>query len=412
MQAILLLIGCLTINTVRAMVYDNRFWPLYPEPYMSRQAYYNTTWFLSVRGIFVGADSAYTQLESERDLYGVFGDYDELTIDSALQKIGVITTSLIRPDLRSFDKLPWIAPGKVSLRGAALETEVFMLDWLSCGGSLFIGEEQAHRNAILIGPEMTKLPQADREELIQVDHQLHSLLQLQPPSYHGVLFGDIDLHLGGHLKASYWYKIQQLDCEFRFGVYTPSSERGFLQNPVALPIGGSGHTGLYGQWNLYALLNEDIACGWSLQVCKRLPKTSWQRMPALAEPTNYGAIIAPACVNPGVTVAFNPYVQMGGLREGFGLAIGYFLVHHAQDVWSINQTICEQFQPNIKLLEERSRWGADHFSVTAFYDFGYEKEDGYYRPLISLIVDIPWKGPVTLQTLKSHAISLRCEMRL
>jgi len=412
MQALWLLVGCLTMNMLHGMVYDNRFWPLYPEPYMSRQAYYDTRWFLTMRGMFLGSDGCFTQVDSERELYQVFGDYDELVLDNALQKVGTMQSSLLRPDLRSLEKIPWNVPGKVSLRGAALETEFFILDWLSCGGSLFIGEEQAHRHGFLARNETLTIPQADREELIRADYLMHQALQLQPASYHGVLFGDIDLHIGAHLKASYWFKIHQLDCEFRFGVYAPSSQRGLLQNPAALPIGGNGHTGLYGQWNVYALLNEDISCGWALQVCKRLSKTSLQRMPALTEPTNYGAILAPARVNPGVNIAFNPYVQMGGLREGFGLAIGYFLVHHAQDTWSVDQAICEQFQPNISLLQERSLWGSDHFSVTAFYDFGYEKEDGYYRPLVSLIVDIPWKGPVTFQTLKSHAISLRLEMRL
>jgi len=412
MQRLWLFISVVTMSSLKGMLYDNRFWPIYPEPFLSRQAYPATSWFLGMRGIFVGADHCYTQDDSEKDLFSITGIYDELTIDTALQKIGIIPQSLIRPDLQSLGTITWASPGKISLRGGTLETQIYLCDWFSWGGSLFVGEEESHQQSILSPTVRGTVSLADAEELIAVNTQLLELLNINPFSYRGVVFGDIDLHLGFHARARYWFKIHELDAEFRFGIYAPSSQPWSVANPAALPIGGDGHTGIYGQSNMYLLLNDDISAGWALQVCKRLPRTALHRMPLLTEPILYGSLVGCARVNPGLTVAFNPYVQYGGLRQGFGLALGYYLVHHAQDTWTANQLPNPALQPNIKLLQDNSTWGSDHFSISAFYDFGYEREGACHAPLISLTVDIPWKGPVTYQVTKAHTISLRIELRL
>jgi hypothetical protein len=288
---------------------------------------------------------------------------------------------------------------------------VYLNHYISMGGSLYVGDRQAHAHQLFIN-ETLKLSPADITELRASNLALQRLLNLVPLCEHAAVFGDTDLFIKGRVTADYWCKIHHLDVGLRFGTWLPSGTQASFTDPVSLPIGGNGHLGFYGQLDGMFLLNDTISAGFSLNVSKRLPKTATHRLPLLTEPTNYGALIACATVSPGVTVAFNPYVQIGGIREGLGLMAGYFLVHHTTDYWSVSDEINKQYSPNLKILEGGSSWGSDHFSVAAWYDFGFEKPDATSAPIVSLIVDIPWKGPVTERVTKAHAISLRIESRL
>ncbi len=66
-------------------------------------------------------------------------------------------------------------------------------------------------------------------------------------------------------------------------------------------------------------------------------------------------------------VMFEPRVEFLGLRDGLGLSVAYVLVHHGQDSWD-RRASPSGIKPNTDLLQERSSWGSDAFSVTALYD--------------------------------------------
>lgn len=411
----LFFIACLTHLTMQSMIYDNRFWPLYPQRFLTYQACPYARWYWSVRGVFIGADSCFLddeQGEDEGELFELFGKYDELVLNRALLASGKIAESLLRPDLQTLEALPWNLNGKMSLRGCAVESEGYITPHFSLGGSLFVGHMQSHANGILASKLTQILGPGDLQELRTADAAMHRALLLDAPCWSTLAFGDIDIYAKGRFCRDYWYKMHHFDASFRLGLYLPSGERGSLFNPVSLPIGGNGHLGVYGQFDVNILLNDLLSTGFLLQGIKRLPRTSSQRMPLLTEPTNYGAIIAPARVDPGLTFVFNPYVQIGGLREGLGAFLGYNLVHHSKDTWCVSDEILADLKPNLELLEQRSIWGSDHFTAGIWYDFGYDCEKVWYKPVISVIVEIPWEGPVTRMVPKAHSISLRIESQL
>lgn len=404
--SLLICIICMSLN-LSAAYYDNQFWPLYPKKFFTWQQHPTASGYMGVRGLFLGADNSFITDDDEQDLFGIFGNYNELILNQALLNTGAITNSLIPPQYLTLPDIPWSSAGKMSLRGIMFEYEFDPWWFLSFGGSIFLGHSQIHRLSTLQGIERLHLHPGDVRALQEANVAIQDTLGLCPPCFTQWAFGDLNFFIKGHYVADYFFKLQHLDTSLACGVLIPTAPKRKINNPVSLPIGGDGHWGLYGQWDLDAILKEDLSAGFSLWFCKRLSKTSVQRMPVLTEPTNYGALILPAQVNPGLTIAFFPYVQISGLRGGFGAAIGYYMVRHFSDRWCIDGL--STTKPNLGLLHERSKWGRDDFMVSLFYDLGYDCDAVWYRPLISVSVDIPWDGPVTLRVPKTHGISLRIE---
>lgn len=410
----LLMLGMVSmISTAHTMIYDNRFWPLYPERFLSYQVHPYSRWYASARGIFIGADRAYlTDQDDDTDLFDMYGPYNEVMIDKALQAAHTTSGSLLLPDQQMLLDIPWSTPGKMSLRGCAIESEVYLTKHVSMGGSFFVGHMLAHNNNILREQATGATSPGNRSALIAANTSMITLLGLQDPCYSSLVFGDIDFYIKGRVTQDYWYTLHHIDVSGRFGIFAPSGSRASLTSPVSFPVGGNGHLGIYGQIDCMIELKDLLSAGFSLQISKRLARTMQQRLPALKEPANYGALVLPTCTDPGVTIAFNPYVQVGGIRNGLGLMGAYYLVSHNADTVTVPQELFLTYKPNISLAEERSEWGSDHFSASIWYDFGYESDSSWSKPLISLTVDIPWKGPVTKLVPKSHAISLRIEFDL
>jgi len=413
----------LWISSLGALVYDNRYWILYPHQFLSYQAYPHAHLYALGGGIFIGSDvsvvddTMITQsLDSEgnnenADLFSIFGQYDQVVINNALQKAGRTSASLLPPQFDQLNSIPWSTPGKTSLRGCVLAVEGYIHEYCGFGASWFVGKMHANEASILCNSQ--RYASGDINALHMANMEMRTALETVPSCYEAAVFGDIDLYTRGRITVDYWCKMHHLDIGLRVGGLLPSGIGTLWYNPASLPVGGNGHWGLYVQSDGNFLLNDLLSAGYALQVIHRFSRTSIQRMPVLTEPTNFGALVAPARISPGITVVFNPYVQVGGLRGGLGCVGAYYLVHHAPDRWCVSDLIAEQFDPNLALLRERSAWGRDHFSVTLFYDFGYERACSYSAPIVSLTIDIPWSGgPVTRMVNKSHALSLRIETRI
>lgn len=404
-------------SATHAMIFDNRFWPLFPKKFLSTQVMPHATFYWSLDGVLLGADSSYVSDENDPvgsdeaiEFSEIFGPYNQQEINQALQLSGRTDESLLPPGFANV-RIPWTIPGKISLRGLALEYEVFPHRNFGIGGSIFAGHMHAETNSYILN-QNGALSENEISELRHSNAAMRDALGVRPGITHKAVFGDMDLYLHGRFRRYFWHRIHRLEVGLRLGALFPTGTKGSINNPVGLPVGGDGHYGIYGQFDTELLLRDLLTAGFSLQVIKRLSRTALHRMPIQTEPTNYGALVGVARVDPGVTIAFYPYFQVGGLRDGLGLTAGYYLIHHFHDSWSVPTCTPAERRPNLNLLARRSKWGSDHFSVGAFYDFGFEKECRWYTPIISITVDIPWHGPVTDMTTKSHGISLRIESRI
>lgn len=408
-----LLLWLCAAQSVHAMTYDNRFWPLFREPFFSFQ---DATFDYGVRALFMGSHRMYAQsveealmFGDEHPLYRLYGLYDEVVLDKALRDAGITQDSLFRSDLQTMSNAHWAQHGKISLCGGVIEAFLNVSQAVGIGTSLLLAKVNAH---VDLEPNFDRgLTPGDAQELMLANKKMHDLMGLTAPCYSNFTAGDVDLYLRFHAKRDYWCRIHHLDVGCNLGFLIPTAKKASIYNPAAIALGADGHFGMYGEFEGRFVLKDDIAVGLLFRVSKRFARTSVQRMPLLTEPTNYGVLVGPARVSPGVTLVFEPRLELTGLRDGLGVNVAYILTHHFEDSWSDRRS--DQKMPaNIALLQERSSWGSDYVSVSALYDFGYEREDSLIAPILSLTVDIPFKGAATKRVSKTHAISLRIESRL
>lgn len=421
-------LSCLMMcGSVSAMVFDNRFLPLIPQPFFANK---DAIWDYGVRGIFFGSkktlnpDIASLQGD-EIPLYNLFGTYDEVVLENALRQAQLITGSLFPPDLLGVNSIVWRQKGKISFQGVVFETFLHLTSYLGIGGSLIGGKMDAHLELSRVRDSAQFTP-GDEQALINVNTQIHEILNLQPPCYDHGAFGDIDLYLRFHGVREYWNKFRRIDLGFNFGFLIPTGQKNKINNPAFIPL-GNPHFGLYGAFDGTFVLKDEFIVGLLLRCNKRFAATECVRMPVLIplgqlpaqelphEPLNYGALVGPARITPGWTLIFSPRFQWMGLRQGLGFNLAYILTNHWQDKIRDLRTpaqIAESAPANICAMEEISSWGSDYFSIAALYDFGYDKDCARFAPIVSLIFDIPFKGLVAKRVAKTHGISLRIESRI
>jgi len=416
----LLSIVLVIAHAAQAMVYDNRFWPLYAQPFLSSQ---DARWKFSVRATFMNASEAFgapideEMMEGEEiPVFQLGGIYDEVLVDQALRNAGVISESLFRsdmrfvtshPDLHHFG-FPFRQDGNISLQIGVFETFLELTRHLGIGGSFFAGKVRSHFALIREG---TRFSPGEEKEILLINQKIHEVLKLTPPSYSATVISDTDLYARIFTTAHYKCKIRYLDVGLNLGVMIPTAAGDNFCNPAFIPVGGNKHFGMYAAFEGKFVLKEDLIFGLLLRVNKRFARSACYRMPVGSEPLHFGAIIGPARVNPGVTVIFSPRIQLDGLRNGLGVNLAYTLVHHFRDTWTDLRK--DKMVPvNINALEVRSGWGSDYGTITGFYDFGYDKEDACHAPVISFTVDIPFRGVVDKRIGKTYAVSIRIESRL
>jgi len=408
-----LIIACMASFTAQAMTYDSPFWPLFRQPFFSFQ---EATFDYGLRAVFMSANKMSAQSIEEslmsgddQALYRIFGAYDQAVLDRALREAGITQESVLRSDMRSLGELPWQSTGKITLNGGVIETFLRLSCNIGLGASLLLAKVNAH---LELDPGFSRaLAPGDAQELLLANKKMHDILMLTTPCYSGFTAGDVDVYLRLHAVRDYWHRIHHLDVGLNVGVLIPTAKQAPINNPAAISVGGNKHWGMYGEFEGRFILKDDLAIGLLFRITKRFARTSQQRMPFLTEPTNYGVLVGNARVNPGLTLVFEPRFEMTGLRDGLGVNVAYVLTHHFKDSWSDLRAV-KTVPANLNLVEERSSWGSDYISVTALYDFGYDRENATVAPIFSLTVDIPFKGAVTKRVIKTTAISLRIESRL
>jgi hypothetical protein len=401
------------------MVFDNRYLPLFSQPFFANKSAY---WDYGVRGIFFGAKKSLNPdvgslSGDEIPLYTLNGRYDEVTLDRALTSARITNQSLLPPNFFLTSSIPWRQKGKLSFQGVVFETIVHLTSYLGIGGSIIGGKMDAH---LELKRDASNFTSGDEQELLTVNTQIHELLGLRPPCYDAGQFGNIDLYLRLHGVREYWHKFHRIDLGVNFGLLIPTGQTNCINNPAYIPL-NNPHFGLYGAFDGTFTLKEDFIFGLLLRVNKRFARTYQVRMPVLVgtgeifEPLNYAALVGPARITPGWTFVFSPRFEITGLRDGLGFNLAYLLTIHTQDKvrdMRTTEAIAASAPANTCVMETLSSWGSDYFSIAALYDFGYDKQKARFAPVVSLIVDIPFKGLVAKRVAKTHGISVRIESRI
>ncbi len=398
----LLFLSCIA-GSAQAMVFDNRFLPLFLKPFTRRC---DALSHLTVQPFFMHGDRAFEE-DGVSSIPDINGFYDQKVLARALVDAGF--PEPLRSDFRLRTSIPWARRGRLDAQGVAFLYEQSLTPWMSVGiNTAFAHIAMRHRFSLTGAEE--QLPPGDKEYLYQVKEKMHQELGLCPPLFSKNLFGDVDLYVRFGYIWDYTLMFRRIDASVKMGVYIPSASERDLANPAAITLGGNKHWGIYGGFESEWELKEDLSVGLMFRAIKRFEKTQNLRMSLRGEPQEYGVLVGPVAIDPGWTFVFNPSVETSHLRQGFGLKAMYTLVAHMHDTFVDRRPLALQQTFPSKLPEGCSSWGSEYLTIGAFYDFEKVRECPSLYPKISLYWDIPVGWLVSKRAAKTTSVSLMFEL--
>ncbi len=400
-----LILALLTCGAAQAMVFDNRFLPLYLKPFTRRA---DAPSHFRLQPFFMFADRSFSDTEHVH-IPDIDGSYDSLDIARGLVAKGC--ENPLRSDFQSRATLPWNRRGRIDAQGLAFLLEFGLTRHFSVGINTLFGHVASRHEFFLSGAD-AQLPVGDREYLFAVKEKMHKELGIAPAFFNHTGFGDVDLYARIGDRWDYTLKCRRIETGLKVGILAPSAAARPFNNPAGIPLGGERHWGAYVALESEWELKEDLIVGIQARASKRFEKTRISRMPVGNEPLPYGAIVGPLTVNPGWTFVFNPYFSVEGLREGFGLKAQYTLVSHLKDTLHDARPVemREKLPACLTRAAALSSWGMEHVTVGAFYDFGKVRECPNLYPKISAYWDIPVHWLVSKRAAKTNSVSLMFEL--
>ncbi len=402
-----LCIFILSTQHVSAYIYDNRYFRILEVPY-SRERYfydpnceiesghwgesrYRNDFFVLVSDGACGEDS-----DSHIGIPEIFGDVNMRNINAAL---ALVNPAHITP-VADLGKVP--VRGKLEGQGISFAYDQQILPWLATGISFSL----LHLNTNV------KFLFADTIEgrsLEKIQREFNTELDIVSNAWKHTGFTDVDAYLRFGNVWNYVLKCRRIDAGIKLGGLFPAGVQRELRNPASVPFGADGQWGFYVGFDGQFEVKEDLKVGLISRLEKRFPKTKLHRLPVANENELFGALIAPARVNPGVTFVFAPYFRLEGIREGLGVMVNYTLIWHDNDEWSDKRLTPRIPQVNTGQLFQFSHWAAEEVTLNFFYDFSKVEGCNKHWPLVSLSWDIPVCYLLAEHVVKTNNIALGVE---
>ncbi len=402
---VLLTVWLLGGATVRARIFDNRYFFLYTLPRMRHACYPS---YMRFQPFIMAARHAFGDKDDTIQISALQGPYDQAIIARALVAAGITETNILPSDLQTLSSIPWLLKNKVQAEGIGFGCSWRFNNAVELGIASVFMHARSHFEYKLSSDNLD-LKSSDISELYSVNQRMHELLSLEPAQWAESGIGDIDAYIRWGRVWEYTARFKKIDTGVTLGFLFPTGHRRDIDNPASLPFGGNGHYGIYGALEGQFELREDWLAGFTLTLSKRLKRTFVERLPILgelSESSNFGAILGSAATDPGITVVFAPYFALEHLREGLGIRIIYTIARHTEDTIQTDAVPQEALQ----FVRARSAWGADHVTVNVLYDFGSPENPQKIWPVISLAWDIPVNFIVSERVSKTHTISLVLEV--
>lgn len=403
----ILIINLILFSSItNAMVFDNKYLPLYLKPFTRR---IGSLGHFRLQPFFMRSDRGQGDLE-DLTLPDIDGRYNQVEIAKVLVQSGCLDQNPFRTDLQGISTIDWTREGRIDVQGLAFLYEHEFPCNISAGINILMMHISSNHEFCLNGNNFN-LMAGDREYLFNLKDFLNNKLCLTPPVFSRIGFGDTDFYLRWGMIWDYILKFRRIDAGIRIGGLAPTATPISINNPAAIPFGGTvaKNWGAYIQLDSEFELKEDWSFGLMLRASKRFPNTQNLRIPLGFEPTNYGALTGPVRLNPGWTFVFNPYIVFEGLREGLGVKALYTLVGHLEDRLT-DMRNDKTVEANLAPVERRSSWGMEHVTICAFYDTSKFKDcRSWYLPTVSLYWDIPVDWLVAKKSAKTTSVSLMVE---
>ena len=389
-----------------AALIDNRFLPLF-RPMFKRSCQRRSAGGSNV--FFLIANQSLGNDGKEIGLPEVNGKYDLLKVAKSLEIIG--KPNPLSTQFRIASKLELDLEGKLEGQGAWLGYECNFFNNFALGFSFYVMHLSTRENFVIPDSlrQDLKLNRGSEIILEKELRETNNLLGLNTFQFNKTGVSDLDLYLRFGVVRDYFYKFRKIDFGIDIGCLFPSGMATDINNPISIPFGGDGHFGFYGLMDLTLELKEDLSVGFWFEILQRLKKTQIKRMPVNNEPLQFGPIIGPACVNPGVTIGFSPFVSLDDIRDGFGFKVKYSLIFHGEDDWT-DKRKDRTIATDLGSIVELSEWSSEYFTFTLLYDFA----KGATKPRkFAPIVYLEWDRPSSIfkgeQFAKTNRVSFGFE---
>ncbi len=386
----------LLFSSAHAIIYDNRYFlGDYYIPHGTTQSR------VELRSVIDSAQEAFQPHGDDAlSLAEVWGRLDENTLGNSLTAVGK-TNPL--PSAWQGKEILWKSFGKVQMQSLYFEWHQQVYGPLSTGvsgGFMTVcgyNSYRFERSNLILGP-------GDPLLLEETLREMFDLLQVNAGEVSHKAFSDIDWYLRLGKRFEYALKFKSINIGGRFGVLLPSGPTCDQYAAAAIPFGGDGHWGVYGALDAAFEVKEDMTAGIFIQGIKRLSRTLYKRMPVFNEPQPLGAAFGNVHINPGYTLVVAPYIMLENLRKGLGFLLQYTLRVHQKDQWR-DERRDKTVPVNLEPVIARSQWGSDYFSLELFYDFGKERMERNYDPMLFFRWDIPYKVLVSERAAKTEQLS-------
>ena len=398
-------------SMVSASIYDNRYFPFLRKPYVSveeKPSHFSCEFFVTT------ASRAFGSRDDKLGISEIYGGFDQGVLADAMVATGksdpVVGLVGLLENKKTGRSLPWRVTGKVQAQGFGVSWYKKINRFLGFGGNWYAMRANSYLDFFIKKDSFTGNVTA--EEALLLDEHRRTMLTdlcLNENASDRLSMGDFDLYLKVGKSWDYVMKCKHVDCGIRMGALLPAALRRNVNSPASVPFGGNGHYGFYCGAEAEFELKDDLKVGLLLQANKRFAQVYTERMPALTESQIFGVLVGDARINPGPTLIFSPYVQMESLRVGLGARVQCTIIKHWQDTWkdcryqpSVPATLCH--------VEENSSWGAEIISLRAFYDFGKDKAERNFLPVVYLSWDIPVQWLIAHRVARTYEVSLGFEL--
>lgn len=389
---------------------DNRF----RDPVLNHHAFITLgsercTWY-TVQPFFETAHHSVNGMSQEVPFFDYDIPYFLPRINQAVLQSGRSATSLIPSYWQAGLKTgAFKMTGHFETQGLAFHGYHLFSEHWAAGIRADVFHAQTHMELIRVPPfdSIINSP-GDVNELLEIIKNLDKALHTRARAWSEWIFDDIELYVQLFKQESYCYKCRFVDAGLCLGLVVPVAPGREIDNPASLSLGGDGHWGMFVDATVDAILRYDLRAGIWLRYQQRFPKTNFLRVPTAQEPTMFGAVTGNFYVSPGPTFFASVYLAKEGLREGFGLRVGYTLIKHFADQFTDerkNKTV----PVNYIALTEGSEWGQDYVTFGLLYDFSYGKVERSYEPVVTLLIDAPVDVFVTQRAARTYGISIVLE---
>lgn len=388
------------------MVYDSRFFPLFPHPFIKPDGYRSG---LAVDYMMATASSAINRRDDKTGIFELAGSFDLGQMATAYDIVYGPEIDPVSQEFRSIE-LPWHVDGKLQMQGFVISFNHYFCEQFSAGGSMTFMRvnsrqeflfNRSQSNSSFYTPMLIEILDQQRRELL-------GLLGLENRSAQ-LGIGDIELFIRPSFYCEYAFKCRRVDIGLQLGILIPSGVKRELKAPTSVPFGGNGHFGFYADLDGLFELREDLKLGLLFRVIKRTPKTMCERLPVDGEPFIYAPMIGDVRINPGCTLVFSPWILIESLRKGFGIGAYYTLTKHEPDNWRTVSGQSLPAEPKLFPVMQASTWASEYITLEAFYDFGKVATTRSFDPILSLRWDIPVALYVRSNVPKTQLVSLGVE---